>query len=65
MHNYYFELLDLKYKDLGVFIPDSSSKKTAVNKAIKSMKESGISHAYLSVNSMRTNNLLDLIEINL
>ncbi len=63
MNTYYFELLDLKYKDLGIFIPDSSSKKTAINKAVKSMKERCISHAYLSVNSMRTNNLLDLIEI--
>ena len=35
MNTYYFELLDLKYKDLGIFIPDSSSKKTAINKAVK------------------------------
>lgn len=65
MNAYHFELLNSKYEDLGIFIPDGSSKKAAINKAKRAMKERGISSACLSVNSMRTNNLLDVIEINL
>jgi hypothetical protein len=65
MNAYHFELLNSKYEDLEIFIPDGSNKKAAVNKAKRAMEERGISNAYLSVNSMRTNNLLDVIEINL
>lgn len=63
MRRYYFELLDENYNDLGAVIPDGSSKRAAVNKAKKWMRENGIKSAQLSVNSMITNNLLDAIDI--
>lgn len=62
---YYFELLDESYKDLGLFVPDASTKQTGVNKAKRIMRENGIKKAQLSVNSMRTNNLIDIIDIEL
>lgn len=65
MKRYYFQLLDLDYNDLGACIPDGSNKKTAVNRACRWMKENGITRANLSVNSMNTGNLLDVIEIEL
>lgn len=61
---YYFELTDdLTYRDLGAFIPDGNSKRTAINRAKKWMKENGVSKAALAVNSMKTDNLLDVIDI--
>lgn len=65
MKRYYFELLDAKYNDLGAFIPDGSSKQSAVNKAKKWMKGNGVHAAILSVNSMLSGNLLDTIEIDI
>lgn len=65
MKRYYFNLLDSNYNDLGAFIPDGSSKKTALNRAKKWMCEHGIKEAQLEVNSMMTDNLLDVIEIEL
>ena len=65
MRRYYFELQDDSYNDLGAFIPDGSNKKTAVNKAKRWMKENGIQQAVLSVNSMATDNLLEVIDIEL
>lgn len=65
MRRYYFELTDGNYNDLGVFIPDGSNKQAAINKARQWMKDNGIKKAILSVNSMRTDNLLDAIDIEL
>ena len=65
MKRYWFELLDESYNDLGVLIPDGSSKQTAVNRAKRWMKENGVKYAQLSVNSMKTESLLDIIEIEL
>lgn len=65
MRRYYFELTDGKYNDLGAFIPDGSNKQAAINKARQWMKDNGIKKAILSVNSMRTDNLLDAIDIEL
>lgn len=65
MKRYYFELLDSNYDNLGASIPDGSHKTTAVNRAKKWMRENGIKEAQLSVNSMRTDNLLEAIEITL
>lgn len=65
MKRYYFELLDNEYNDLGAFIPDGSSKQTAINRAKKWMRENGIKSAKLSVNSLRTCNILDIIDIEL
>lgn len=65
MKRYYFQLLDKSYNDLGAFIPDGSNKQAAINRAKKWMQENSVKNAQLSVNSMATNNLLDVIEINI
>ncbi len=63
MRAYWFELLDEDYNDLGIFIKDGSNKKVAINAAKREMRERGIKTAKLSVNSMRTSDLLDVISI--
>lgn len=63
MKRYYFQLLNESYDDLGALIPDGSSKQIAINRAKRWMKENGVKYAQLSVNSMRTDNILDIIEI--
>lgn len=65
MRRYYFELTDERYNDLGAAIPDGSNKQAAINKARQWMKDNGIKKAILSVNSMRTGNLLDAVDIEL
>ena len=57
--------MDEAYEDLGVLIPDGSSKATDVNRAKRWMQENGVKSAQLQVNSMRTDNLLEFIEITL
>lgn len=63
MKRYYFELLDSSYEELPCLVPDGSSKKSAVNCAKKWMRENGVIFAQLSVNSLTTSNLLDIIDI--
>lgn len=63
MKRYWFALMDSEYNDLGISIPDGSSKQIAVNRAKRWMQENGVKSAQLQVNSMRTNNLLEFIEI--
>lgn len=65
MKRYYFNLVDSDYNDLGASIPDGSNKKSAINKARKWMQENGIKMAYLQINSMITDNILELKEIEL
>lgn len=65
MKRYWFTLMNEAYEDLGVLIPDGSSKATAVNRAKRWMQENGVKSAQLQVNSMRTDNLLEYIEITL
>lgn len=65
MKRYWFTLMDKSYNDLGALIPDGSSKQTAINRAKKWMRENGIQSAQLEVNSMATDNILDIIEIEL
>lgn len=65
MRRYWFELLDEYHNDLGASIPDGSNKQTAINRARRWMKENGVKYAQLSVNSMRTDNILEIIEIEL
>ncbi len=65
MKRYWFTLMDENYEDLGTSIPDGSNKQTAVNRAKRWMLENGIKSAQLQVNSMRTDNLLEFIEITL
>lgn len=63
MKRYWFELTDARYRDLDASIPDGSDKQAAVRYAKKWMRENGVKCAMLSVNSMRTDNLLDVIDI--
>ncbi len=65
MKHYYYILMNADYDDLGAFIPDGSHKQTAINHAKRWMRENGIKSADLSVNSMRTDNILDVISIEL
>ena len=65
MRRYYFVLTDVHCNNLDAFIPDGSNKQTAVNHAKRWMKENGVKVAQLEVNSMRTDNLLDVIDIEL
>ena len=65
MKRYWFALVNKNYEDLGAFIPDGSSKKTAVNHAKRWMQANGVKSAQLQVNSMATDNLLEFIDIDL
>ena len=63
MKRYYFELLTEDYEDLGVCIPDGSHKQMAIKRAKAWMRDNCVRMANLSVNSIRTGNLLGIIEI--
>ena len=63
MKRYFFQLLNENYDDVGALIPDGSSKQSAINKARRWMQANGVQYAQLSVNSMQTENLLDIIDI--
>lgn len=65
MRRYWFELEDERYNELGAAIPDGSSKQAAINRARQWMKDNGVKVAKLIVNSMRTDNILDVIDIEL
>ena len=65
MKRYYFELTDRSYNDLGAFIPDGYSKEVAVRQAKRWMAENSIVLATLIVNSLRTSNVLDVIDIDM
>lgn len=65
MKRYWFELTDERYNDLGVVIPDGSNKQAAINKARQWMRDNSVTKAMLAVNSMRTDNLIDVIDIEL
>lgn len=60
-----FELADRSYNDLGAFIPDGYSKEVAVRQAKRWMAENSIVLATLIVNSLRTSNVLDVIDIDI
>lgn len=63
MRRYYFQLLNEHYDDLGAFLPDGSHKESAINRAKRWMRENKVLEATLSVNSMATDNILDMILI--
>ena len=65
MRRYWFELTDERYNDLGAAIPDGSNKQAAINKARQWMRDNSVAKAMLAVNSMRTDNLIDVINIEL
>lgn len=63
MRRYWFELEDDHYNELGAAIPDGSSKRAAINRARQWMKDNSVKVARLIVNSMQTDNILDVIDI--
>lgn len=63
MKRYYYQLVDEQYEDYGVLIPDGSRKETAENHAKAWMRENNVSEATLVINSMKTDNILDMILI--
>lgn len=65
MKRYWFQLLTESYDELGAMIPDGSNKVSAVNRAKRWMEQNGIDCAVLTVNSMVTSNILDIIQIEL
>lgn len=65
MRRYWFELEDDRYNELGAAIPDGSSKQAAINRARQWMKDNNVKATKLIVNSMRTDNILDVIDIEL
>lgn len=65
MKRYWFELTDEHCNDLGAAIPDGSNKQAAINKARQWMRDNSVAKAKLAVNSMRTDNLIDVIDIEL
>lgn len=65
MRRYWFGLEDEHHNDLGAAIPDGSNKQAAINKSRQWMKDNGIAKAVLTINSMRTGDLLDVIDIEL
>ena len=65
MKRYWFQLLTENYDELGALIPDGSSKTTATKRAKRWMQQNGIDSAVLEVSSMATNNILDMILIEL
>ena len=65
MRRYWFELTDEHHNDLGAAIPDGSNRQAAINRARQWMRDNGIRKAVLAINSMRTGNLLDAIDIEL
>ena len=65
MKRYWFELTDERYNDLGAAIPDGSNKQAAINKARQWMRDNSVAKAMLAVNSMRTDSLIDVIDIEL
>jgi len=65
MKRYWFQLLTTNYDELDAFIPDGSSKVTAKNRAKRWMQQNGVDRAVLTVNSMMTSNILDMIQIEL
>lgn len=65
MKRYWFELTDERYNDLGAAIPDGSNKQAAINKARQWMRDNNVAKAMLAVNSMKTDNLIEVIDIEL
>lgn len=63
MRRYFYQLLDEQNNDVGAFIPDGSRKESAVNRAKVWMREHKMQEATLSVNSLATCNILDMILI--
>ena len=60
---YWYELENEKLQDLGAFIKDGNNKHTAEKAAKRWMRENNVKQAKLIVNSIKTSNLLDIIDI--
>lgn len=63
MKRYYYELMDEDYSSYEAAIPDGRVKTRAIAQAKRAMKDLGIRRALLVVNSMRTSNILDTVEL--
>ena len=63
MKRYYFELIGINYEDLGIAIPDGWHKSPAIKYAKEWMKENGIQNATLIVNSLKTDDVKDVIDL--
>lgn len=61
MKRYYYELMDEDYNSYEAAIPDGRIKARA--QAKRAMRDLGIRRALLAVNSMRTSNILDTVEL--
>lgn len=63
MKRYYYELMDEDYNSYEAAIPDGRIKARAIAQAKRAMKALGIRRALLVVNSMRTSEILDTVEL--
>lgn len=63
MKRYYYELMDEDYSSYEAAIPDGRIKTRAIAQAKRAMKDLGIKRALLAVNSMKTSNILDILDI--
>ena len=63
MRRYWFELEVGNGTGLGAALPDGSNRQAAINRARQWMRDNGVRKAVLTVNSMRTDNLPDVIDI--
>lgn len=48
---------------MGAALPDGSNRQAGINRDRQWMKDNGVRKAVLTVNSMRTDNLLEVIDI--
>lgn len=65
MKRYYYELMDEDYSSYEAAIPDGRIKTRAIAQAKRAMKNLGIKRDLLTVNSMKTSNILDIITVEL
>lgn len=63
MKRYYYELMAEDYNSYEAAIPDGRVKTRAIAQAKRAMRDLGIRRALLVVNSMRTSNILDTVEL--
>lgn len=63
MKRYYYELMDEDYNSYEAAIPGGRIKARAIAQAKRAMRDLGIRRVLLVVNSMRTSNILDTVEL--
>lgn len=65
MKRYYYELMDDNYNSYEVSIPDGRIKARAIAQAKRIMKQKGLKTAILSINSLKTSDILDMVTLKL